>query len=70
MCVSLYLGVPGRDVLVGAAVLLVRVSAVGTDYVDVARDDETEDLFARPEGPGFQDGGLGHLAVPRGEEHQ
>lgn len=70
MCVSLYLGVPGGDVLVGATVLLVRVSAVGTNDVDVARDDEAEDLLARPEGPRFQDGWLGHLAVPRRKEHQ
>lgn len=55
---------------VGPTVLLVWVGAVCSDGVDVARDDEAEDLLARPERPGLQDGWLGHLAVPRGQEHQ
>lgn len=70
MCVLLYLCVAGGDVFVGAAVLLVGVSAVGSDDVDVAGNDEAENLLARPEGPRLQDGRLGYLAVPRGEEHQ
>ena len=43
---------------------------MGADDVDVAGDDETEYLLARPERSGLQDGRLGHFAVPRGEEHQ
>ena len=64
------LGVPGRDVFVGPAVLLVWMGAVGPDHVDVSGDDEAEDLLSRPKGAGLDDGRLGDLAVPRGEEHQ
>ena len=65
-----YLGVSGGDVLVGGVVLIVRMGGVGANDVHVAGDDEGEDLFACPEGLGFVDGRLGHLAVPRGQPHQ
>lgn len=65
-----YFGVPRRDVLVRAAVLIIRMGAVGADAVDVAWYDEGEDLFARPQGPGLQDGWLRDLPVPRGQEHE
>lgn len=64
------LGVPWGDPLVGPVVLLVRVGAVGADEVHVARDDQREDLLARPQGLGLQDGRHGHLPVPDGQEHQ
>lgn len=64
------LGVSGRDVFVGPAVLLVGVGAVCSDHVDVSGNDEAEDLLARPQRTGLDDGGLGDLAVPRGEEHE
>ena len=65
-----YLGVSRGDPLVGAVVLVVGVSGVGTDAVGVVGDDEREDLLARPERFRFQDGGLGDLPVPGGDPHQ
>lgn len=55
--------------LVRAAVLVVGVGAVGADAVDVAWYDEGEDLLARPQGPGLQDGRLWDLPIPCGQEH-
>lgn len=65
-----HLSVPGRDVLVRATVLIIRVGAMGADTVDVAGYDEGEDLLPRPQGPGLQDGWLWDLPIPRGQEHQ
>lgn len=52
------------------AVLVVRVGAVRSDHVDVSWNDEAEDLLARPQRPRLEDGGLRHLSVPGGEEHE
>jgi len=40
------------------------VGGVCPDEVDVSWDDEGEDLLASPQGFGFKDGWLRHLAVP------
>jgi len=40
------------------------------DQVHPARDDEGEDLLARPQGAGLEDAGVGHVAVPAGQEHE
>lgn len=56
--------------LVRAAVLIIGVGAMGADTVDVAGNDEGEDLLSCPQGPGLQDGWLWDLPVPRGQEHQ
>ncbi len=37
--------------------------------VDVARDDEGEELLPGPQRLGAEDGGHGQLAVPGGQEH-
>lgn len=65
-----YLGVPRRNVFVRPAVFVIRVGAVRPDAVDMARNDQGEDLLPGPEGAGLQDGRLGDFAVPRGKEHQ
>lgn len=52
------------------AVLVVGVGAVRADHVDVSWNDEAEDLLPRPQRPRLEDGGLGHLPVPSGEEHE
>lgn len=65
-----YLGVARRDMLVRAAVLVIWMSAVCADHVDVSRNDETEDLLPCPQSAGLEDGWLRHFAVPSGEEHQ
>ena len=59
-----YTGVSGGDPLVGPGVLVVGMGNVVTDDVNAPRDDESEELFARPQWPGFEDGRLGHAAVP------
>lgn len=56
--------------LVLTAVLLVRVGAVGSDNVDVSRNDKTEDLLARPQRTWFKDGRLRHFPIPGGQEHE
>ena len=65
-----HLGVPGRDVLIRAVILPVRVGGVSTNHVHVPGNDEREQLLARPERFGLDDGWLGDLAVPGGQPHQ
>jgi len=43
---------------------------VGSHQIYAPRDDEGEDLFARPQGFGLQDSGLGHVAIPAGQKHE
>jgi len=66
----LHLSVSRRDVFIRAAVLFIRVSAVCADGINVPRDDQAEDLFARPEGSRLQYSRLGHSAIPCREKHE
>ena len=43
---------------------------MGSHQIYAPRDDEGEDLFARPQGFGLQDSGLGHVAIPAGQKHE
>jgi hypothetical protein len=52
-----------------ATVLIIRMGAVGTDTIDVARYDEGEDLLACPQGPGLEDSWLWDLPIPCRQEH-
>lgn len=52
------------------AVLFIRVSAVCSDCINVPRDDQAEDLFARPEGSRLQYSWLGHFPIPCREKHE
>ena len=56
--------------LVGPAVFFVWVSYVVADDIDATRDDESEELLARPQWTWLQDGRLRHSAIPRRQEHE
>ena len=56
--------VTDRNVLVRAGVLGVRVSHVVTDTVDTVRQDQREELLARPQGHWLQNRRNRHFSVP------
>ena len=62
--------VSGRDPMIGSSILIVRMGGVEPHTIDIARDDQREQLLPGPKGLGLQDGGDGHLAVPAGQEHE
>ena len=65
-----YLGVSRGDPLVRPLVLIIRVSAVGSDHIHSARDDERKQLLARPHWLGLDDGRLWDNTIPSGQVHQ
>lgn len=56
--------------LVGSSVLFIWVRAVCAHAVDAARNDEWEELFARPQWPWLEHTRHGQTAIPRGQVHQ
>lgn len=65
-----YLSIARGDESVRAIILIIRVSGVSTDDIDVTRDGESEHLLPCPEWLGLEDCWLRHLAIPGGKPHE
>ena len=63
-------GVSGGDPVIGSSILVIRMDGVEPHTVDIAGDDQGEQLLPGPKGLGLQDCGDRHLAVPAGQEHE
>ena len=55
--------------MIRTIVFIIRMSGVKPHTIDIARYYQRKQLFASPQGFGFENGWYGHLTIPAGQEH-